>query len=140
MSANSSAEEIGRVALVGQRGLRVRPLVWFTLGWLASCAYTFWPLLYGPSTTVRVPTLPLPLFPSQAVILAALLLTPRRQWWLYLTIYFVLQLVQGAVTGLPGWFAVLSNVANVIEPLLGALLLTHFRGVVSAPFGLRTLG
>src|SRR4051812_40849229 len=105
MSANSSARVIGRVALVSQRGLALQPLVWFTLGWLLSSAYIYGPLLYGPSGVQKVPELPLPLFPSQAVILAALLLTQRSQWWLYLTMYYVLQLAQGAISGLPPWFA-----------------------------------
>ena len=103
----------------------IQPAVWLTLGLVASFVY-----LYGPAfaatdltATERVPV---PLFPSQAVILSVLLLTPRRWWWLYLLVYYVLQVIQGAFSGLTLWYGLISNLANVLEPLLGALLLARF--------------
>jgi signal transduction histidine kinase/integral membrane sensor domain MASE1 len=70
---------------------------------------------------------PDPLFLPQAVILSVLLLTPTRRWWVFLTLYYVVQIVQGLLlASLPLWYASLSNVANVIEPLIGAALFRRF--------------
>src|SRR5262249_47385025 len=67
---------------------------------------------------------PIPLFVPQALVLAVLLLTPARYWWLLLLETYGLLLVQGIwLAGLPAWYILLSNVANVLEPLTGALLL-----------------
>jgi signal transduction histidine kinase len=71
--------------------------------------------------------LPRPLFTSLAVILSVLLLTPARRWWLYLAVYYVLQV------GLAAWFTTISlpllaasNIANVFEPLIVAALFRRF--------------
>jgi signal transduction histidine kinase len=71
--------------------------------------------------------LPRPLFTSLAVILSVLLLTPTRRWWLYLGVYYVLQV------GLAAWFTTISlpllavsNIANLSEPLIDAALFRRF--------------
>ena len=69
-----------------------------------------------------VPNLPVPFFPPQAIILSVLLLTPARRWWLYLLAYYAMQVAQGTWSGLPLWYTLLSNAANVVEPLVGAQL------------------
>jgi signal transduction histidine kinase/integral membrane sensor domain MASE1 len=100
------------------------PLLWLAAGLLASYLYMDAALFSAVLFTDRVPipTLPVPLFPPQAIILSVLLLTPLRRWWLYLVAYYAMQVAQGEWSGLPRGYALLSNVANVVEPLVGALL------------------
>jgi signal transduction histidine kinase/integral membrane sensor domain MASE1 len=103
------------------------PLFWLTLGLLASSVY-----LYGASL-VRVEghyAPPAPLFPPQAVILSVLLLTASRRWWLLLVVAYALRVTSGLVGGIDARFTLVSNVAGVVEPLVGALLL---RRVVKLP-------
>jgi hypothetical protein len=100
----------------------VLPLAWLLVGLLASFLY-----MHGAAVTALLTAdVPVPLFPPQAVILSVLLLTPPRRWWLYLLTYYAIQVAQGEWYGLPHWYVLLSNVANVVEPLVGALLLRHF--------------
>jgi len=95
---------------------------WLVVGLLLSYIYSNAALVL-PSW-IEAPD---PLFPPQAVILSVLLLTPMRRWWVYLTTYYVIQVVQGMVlASLPPWYASLSNLANVIEPLVGAALFRRF--------------
>jgi signal transduction histidine kinase/DNA-binding response OmpR family regulator/integral membrane sensor domain MASE1 len=101
-----------------------QPLVWLTVGVLASYVYIFGPAFFVPALP-GIPPLPVPLFPPQAIMLAVLLLTPRSRWWLYLLVYYALQIVLGSYTGLPVWYAAQTNVANVLEPLIGAYLITR---------------
>src|SRR4249920_203073 len=94
------------------------PLAWLIAGVLLSFNYCRF------SGSLLVHSLPLPLYPQQGVILAVLLLTPPRRWWLYLGVYYVLQVSLGLISpDVPVWYITLSNVGNVIEPLLGAYLL-----------------
>ncbi|HEY7059934.1 MAG TPA: ATP-binding protein [Chloroflexota bacterium] len=101
-----------------------RPLLWLVVGLLASYVYMDLALFSAALFEDRlpVPTLPVPLFPPQAIILAVLLLTPTRRWWVYLLVYYVMQVAQGEWDGLPRWYTLLSNGANVVEPLVGATL------------------
>jgi PAS domain S-box-containing protein len=96
------------------------PVLWLLVGLLVSYEYT------GALSPIFAFTLPLPLFPQQAVILAVLLMTPVRTWWLYLFIYYVVQVADGVWTGLPARYALLSNVADLIEPLVGAALVRRY--------------
>ena len=102
----------------------VLPLLWLAAGLLASYLYMDTTLFSSLLLVNRdsVPVLPVPLFPPQAIILSVLLLTPARRWWVYLLAYYALQVAQGEWNGLPRWYALLSNVANVVEPLIGAAL------------------
>ena len=98
------------------------PACWLLAGLLVSHAY-----LYGLVLVPGWSVAPLPLFTPQAIILSALLLTPIRRWWIYLGVYYVVQVAQGVILdGLPLWYGLLSNVANVLEPLVGALFFRHF--------------
>jgi two-component system, LuxR family, sensor kinase FixL len=99
----------------------VRPLLWLLIGVSLSHAYVNG-LLFPDHWTVA----PLPLFAPQAVVLSVLVLTQTRLWWLLLFTYYVVQVVVGALVGLPLWYGMLSNVANVLEPLVGAALYRRF--------------
>jgi signal transduction histidine kinase/integral membrane sensor domain MASE1 len=98
----------------------VRPILGLILGLLVSYLYT------GLVTNVFAVTLPHPLFLPQAVILSVLLLTPTRRWWLYLLVYYAMQVAQGVYEGLELPYVLASNLANIAEPLVGALLVHHF--------------
>lgn len=63
------------------------------------------------------------IWPPNAVLLAALLLTPRRRWWVCLLAVLPAHLLAQGLMGLP-WTAVLINFAgNAGDALLGALLI-----------------
>jgi signal transduction histidine kinase len=98
------------------------PFAWLTVGLVVAFGYS-----EGFSGLFSM-TLPLPLFLGQAIILSTLLLTQKRHWWAYLTVYYVLLVAEGVLGGrhLSLVYAFSSNVANVVEPLLGALLVRHF--------------
>jgi signal transduction histidine kinase len=113
------------------------PVFWLLVGLLASFVYTYTASFPPPFSTI---SLPHPLFPQQAVILTILLLTPLRRWWLYLLVYYVLQVVLGARGNLPLWYLLLSNVANVVEPLVGALLCRRFLSLPPRFARLREVG
>ena len=87
-----------------------------------------------------VPKLPVPFFPPQAIILSLLLLTPPRRWWLYLLVYYAIQVTQGTWYGMPLWYTLLSNAANVIEPLVGASLFRHLIPAFTGFTRLREVG
>ena len=89
----------------------------FSFAYVYSAAFSFFSLSH----------LPRPLFTSLAVILSVLLLTPAHRWWLYLAVYYVLQV------SLAAWFTaislpllVASNIANLFEPLIDAALFRRF--------------
>jgi signal transduction histidine kinase/integral membrane sensor domain MASE1 len=98
----------------------VRPIFWLIVGLLVSYLYT------GFVTNVFAITLPHPLFLPQAVILSVLLLTPAHRWWLYLLVYYAMQIAQGVQSELELTYVLASNLANVAEPLVGALLVRRF--------------
>jgi signal transduction histidine kinase len=66
-------------------------------------------------------------WPPNAVLLAALLLVPRRLWWTVilavLPAHFLIQLAFGA----PAWTALGWFVGNMSEALIGALCISHFK-------------
>src|SRR5436190_8078476 len=113
------------------------PVLWLVVGLLASFVYTNTASFPPPFTTISLPD---PLFPQQAVILSILLLTPPRRWWFYLIVFYVLQVVTGTWDSLPLWYLLLSNVANVVEPLAGALLCRRFLALPPRFARLREVG
>lgn len=121
-SASSDSRRVKR-APADLRGTAL-PILWLVVGLLASYVYMDWALFSAVlfADRILVPTLPVPLFPPQAIILAVLLLTPPRRWWVYLLVYYVMQVMQGTWDGLPLGYTLLSNGANIIEPLVGAAL------------------
>jgi signal transduction histidine kinase len=99
------------------------PAFWLTVGLTASFAYKH-AADFSPMTSAGLPH---PLFPSQAVILSVLLVTPARHWALYLAAYYAALVLEGmGWSDLPRWYLLVSNLANVAEPLVGALLLRRF--------------
>jgi signal transduction histidine kinase len=103
-------------------GRDARPILWLALGILASFVY----LDAAAFTSLLTINLPLPLFAPQAVILSVLLLTRRERWWLYLAAYYAMQVAEGIWSNLSLPYILSSNLANVIEPLVGAALFRTF--------------
>ena len=100
------------------------PLVWLVVGLLTSYIYIDAALLSTALFGQRdpLPTLVIPLFPPQAVVLSVLLLTPPRCWWLYLLAYCAIYVTRTELLGVPHSIIFLTTVADVVEPLVGALL------------------
>ena len=93
------------------------PLLWLILGLVVSTAYLVGADLVG----VPIPIIA-PVFPPTAVVLAVLLLTPTRRWWLYLLTAFAFRVATELWLGRPLWFALLLNAADVVMLLVGAYL------------------
>ena len=101
------------------------PTFWLLFGLFVSLAYGH----IGFVFSVVLGDLPYPFFPVQGVILAVLLMTPARHWGWYLALYYVIQVLDGLWLSpfpLQTWYVLVSNVANVLEPLVGALLLRRW--------------
>jgi len=79
---------------------------------------------------------PSPFWLPDSVLLCALLLVPRTQWWVFVAAIWPLRLLVGAVPGTPLWFQVTALANDSIKGLAAAWLLHHF---VRRPVRLQTL-
>ena len=68
------------------------------------------------------------LWPPNAILLAVLLVAPRRQWWLYLLAIVPAHLLAQSLMGLPLQAVLINLAGNTAEALLGALLILHLLG------------
>jgi PAS domain S-box-containing protein len=98
----------------------VLPLLGLLLGLLAFDLYIF-AARFIPSRFTRVPVAPL--YVPVAVILAVLLVTPPRRWWLYLVAAYGFQVALFTGFGYPLGFNLVAEAPTVIEPLIAAYLL-----------------
>src|SRR5262249_15432962 len=108
--------QVPRLSMPRARLEDVLSIAWLIIGLLISYIYT------GIFTRLFAVSLPHPLSVPQAIILSVLLLTPTGTWWVYLLIYYVMQIVQGVTSDLSLPYVLSSNLANLIEPLIGASL------------------
>jgi signal transduction histidine kinase len=67
-----------------------------------------------------------PLWPPNAILLAALILAPVRLWWVLLLAVFPVHMAIQLKTGVPIQMALLWFASNAIEALIGALGLRRF--------------
>jgi signal transduction histidine kinase len=67
-------------------------------------------------------------WPPNAILLAALLLTPRRTWWTFLLAVFPAHMFAQLNAGVPVWTAVGWFISNSSEALIGAYCVTRFAG------------
>src|SRR3954447_14106933 len=67
-------------------------------------------------------------WPPNTILLAALLLTPRRTWWTFLLTVFPAHMFAQLHAGVPVWTAVGWFVSNSSEALIGAYCVTRFAG------------
>jgi two-component system, LuxR family, sensor kinase FixL len=68
------------------------------------------------------------LWPPNAIVLAALLLSPVRRWWLLLAVLFPVHMAAEYCLGVPLRMASLWYLSNVTEALLGAVLMLRILG------------
>jgi two-component system, LuxR family, sensor kinase FixL len=73
-----------------------------------------------PSTQVSV------FWPPNAILLAALLISPRGRWWLYLLAVFPAHLAAQGLMGIPFDALLINFVGNAGEALVGALAIDYF--------------
>jgi len=77
--------------------------------------------LYGNSLPI-----PAPLWPPDAVLLATLLLTAPRRWWVYVLVTIPIRLVPFLAPGLPVWLLLVNLLNDTVKALLAAGLLYRF--------------
>src|SRR5215469_10107158 len=65
-------------------------------------------------------------WPSLAVLIAALVLTPRRMWWIFLLMVAPAHILGQMRAGVPAAVSLASLIANTGGALLGAALITTF--------------
>src|SRR3954454_19615850 len=117
----------------------IRPALWLAVGFVAAQAYLYSAALLGRGPPSR--PLPVPLFIPQAVMLAVLLRAPRHCWWLLLGEYGLLLTGQTLwVRGPLAWQNHLSNLGDLIEALLGALLVRRLIALPPRFDALRAVG
>jgi PAS domain S-box-containing protein len=90
------------------------PIVVFAVGYCF--AYLFGNSLQSPA----------PLWPPDAVLLAALLLTSPRRWWMYVLVTIPIRLLPALAPGMPLWLLLLNLVNDSFKGLLAALLVRSF--------------
>ncbi len=105
----------------------VWPSVWLVLGLVASTGYLFGAALVPAPFSQNLPE---PLYPPEAIVVAVLLLTPQRRWWLLLAQAYVFQVAVFLWMGYAPAPTLAGHVANVVEPLLAAVLV---RLTIEAP-------
>jgi signal transduction histidine kinase len=71
---------------------------------------------------------PSPFWLPDSVILAALLLAPRNQWWFFLAAISPVRLVVGSVPGTPLWFQLVTIANDTGKALLSAWLVQRLIG------------
>jgi signal transduction histidine kinase len=95
--------------------------MWLLLGLVLSDVYLFTALAAAHGYVV-----PIPLFLPAAVILATLVLIPPHRWALPLVTYYGYLIMHGILRGNPPGYMLTANVADVIAPVVGVLLLRRF--------------
>jgi signal transduction histidine kinase len=78
---------------------------------------------------------PSPFWLPDSVLLCALLLSPKSQWWFFAAIIWPIRLVTGAVPGTPIWFQLVTCANDTAKGLSAAWLLHR---VVRRPIRLQT--
>jgi len=76
-------------------------------------------------------------WPPNAILLAALLLTPPRAWWMFLLAVLPAHMFAQLQTGVPVWTAVGWFVTNCIEAVIGAYCISKLSGSVKRLDGVR---
>jgi signal transduction histidine kinase len=76
-------------------------------------------------------------WPPNAILLAALLLAPRRAWWTFLLAVLPAHMFAQLQTGVPMWTAIGWFITNSIEALIGAYCITKFTDSAKRVEGVR---
>jgi PAS domain S-box-containing protein len=96
------------------------PLLAFAAAYIMAWSYLFVSAFLGAHPP------PAPLFPPEAVLITALLLTPPRRWWIYLVAAFLIQVPILAYLHLPLWWNLLGFTPDAIEPVVAVGLMRLF--------------
>ena len=67
-------------------------------------------------------------WPPNAILLAALLVAPRRAWWMFFLAVLPAHMFAQLQTGVPVWTAAFWFITNSFEAFLGAYYITKFSG------------
>jgi PAS domain S-box-containing protein len=100
------------------------PLLAFAAAYIVAWSYLFVSAFLGAHPP------PAPLFPPEAVLITALLLTPPRRWWIYLVAAFLIQVPILAYLHVPLWWNLLGYTPDAIEPLVAVGLM---RWLIAVP-------
>src|SRR4051812_48428940 len=109
------------------------PAGWLLVGLLASAAYSFGAQLVPIPVSLDLPD---PLYPPAAIVLAVLLLTPPRTWWVFLLEAYAFQVAVFLWMGYSPAATLTGYLANMVEALVGAILVCRF---IQAPPRFETL-
>ena len=104
------------------------PLLGFAAAYLA--AYVYGNGLSSPA----------PLWPPDAILLSALLLTPPRRWWIYLLITIPIRMLPALAPGVPTWLLIVNWLNDMLKALLAAVLVRRFAPRPLSFTTLRTMG
>src|SRR5712672_279393 len=70
-----------------------------------------------------------PLWFPDSVLLCALLLVPRKKWWLYILVTSAIRLMPWPHRAVPDWFVFATTVNDVLKALLAAYCLRYIARV-----------
>ena len=99
----------------------LRAALWVLLAHIAHTPYLLAVLAAPPGYIVVTP-----IFLPMAFILAALLLTPRRHWWLQLAVWCTYLAVQNILRSNPPVTILAARVADLIQAVVAAVLILRF--------------
>jgi len=95
------------------------PAWWLLVGLVASAFYLFGARLVPAPVSLNLPE---PLYPPAAVVLAVLLLTPPHTWWVFLLEAYAFQVAVFLWMGYSPAATLTGYLANMVEALVGAIL------------------
>jgi signal transduction histidine kinase len=106
-------------SVVAKRILRtVRPALLVAISYYVGTRIGFaWTPIGQPNSTF---------WPANAILLAALLLTPRRTWWILLLAVLPTHMLVQLQAGVPVWTALGWFITNTSEALIGAFCIARF--------------
>ena len=99
------------------------PTAWLLVGLLASAIYLFGVRLVPTPVSLNLPE---PLYPPAAIVLAVLLLTPTRTWWVFLLEAYAFQVTVFLWMGYAPAATLTGYLANMVEALVAAILVRRF--------------
>ena len=123
LSRNSAARDSSPGAVessvVAKRILRsVRPALLVAISYYVGTRIGFaWTPIGQPNSTF---------WPANAILLAALLLTPRQTWWTLLLAVLPIHMFAQLQAGVPAWTALGWFITNTSEALIGAFCIARF--------------
>jgi signal transduction histidine kinase len=118
-AASDNSPAIAKSSVLAKRILRtVRPALLVGISYYVGTRIGFaWTPIGQPNSTF---------WPANAILLAALLLTPRRTWWTLLLAVLPTHMLAQLQAGVPVWTALGWFMTNTSEALIGAFCIARF--------------